>query len=743
MRYSIICLIVLAVGALLEDSSADSLATRDSGTESKQYEEKNATQDCPCDQLPEHAEWTECFGSGESSRAGGIAQTSDGGYIIVGAASEQSNYPSDVYLVKIDPFGIIEWERLLGGSRMDIGNAVQQTSDGGYIIAGGTMSYGAGSLDVYLIKTDCSGIPEWEKAYGGTGWDRAWDVVQAEDGGYIAIGQIDSLATRHDDVYILKTDSNGELEWQKSRDWGADDSGKSICRAPDGEFVVLGYAEILNDVYLAKIDLLGNVRWERMFDIAGKGSVVASCVEPTRDGGYIIGGQKNEHILVIKTDGLGLIQWQKTFDSVRKIAAYSIWQAWDGGYMIAGDTYGPWCPDLDRYLPSYIGCGADLYCANLDDAGNLLWEENLECGTSESEALSMAPSSDGAFILAGVIALDPFYDQFDVLLMKLLPEGIQYGFDTGAEGWDFSGKVANLDQPSSTALGEHIGLSPDGSANSFSYWQSPGVFIERGKAYRARCTAGTNAVDLNRAPDFRIRANAEGTWQYWDTGVCTFDTGSTKSVELFMLPELQATSGTMAVNLDLTSFNPQDDLSSWIYLENVRLDIITVTSSSTELVRFTFDTGAEGWQYAGKIAGFDKPSSAVVSGHLGLSPAGSAHCFSYWNSPAISLAPGKIYQVCWTVESDVSDPNRAPEIRLRANQPSTWRSWETGVPSCGGISPSSGSPKTFGMIIQPDGDAATQTLYLSFDLLNFDPADEAHGWVYLDGVAIREVTIAP
>ena len=148
--------------------------------------------------------WERIYGGSEVEKGYSVQQTSDGGYIIAGGSS-----PGDVYLIKTGASGDSIWTRTYGGSEDDGGYSVQQTSDEGYIIAGWTFSFGAGSYDVYLIKTDASGDTIWTRTYGGSDVDVGESVQQTLDGGYIIAGYTRSFGAGRGDVYLIKTDADG------------------------------------------------------------------------------------------------------------------------------------------------------------------------------------------------------------------------------------------------------------------------------------------------------------------------------------------------------------------------------------------------------------------------------------------------------------------------------------------------------------------------------------------------------
>ena len=155
--------------------------------------------------------WTQTYGGSNSDWSKSVQQTSDGGYIIAGHTESFGAGESDVYLIKTDSSGNTLWTQTYGGSNSDYGESVQQTSDGGYIIAGRTESFGAGQFDVYLIKTDSSGNTLWTQTYGGSGTDSGDSVQQTTDGGYIIAGWTTSFDAGQYDVYLIKTDANRNL----------------------------------------------------------------------------------------------------------------------------------------------------------------------------------------------------------------------------------------------------------------------------------------------------------------------------------------------------------------------------------------------------------------------------------------------------------------------------------------------------------------------------------------------------
>ncbi len=314
---------------------------------------------------PPEVEWDRTYGGAGYDRGFSAEQTLDGGYIVAGATDSFGVGSVDVYLVRTDGLGNLLWEKTYGGSRSESGRFVSLTIDGGYIVAGDTNSFGAGKDDVYLVKTDRLGNLEWEKTFGGAGIDRAESVQQATDGGYILGGVSDSFGGGDADFYLVKTDILGNLVWQKTYGGTRYELGYSVQQTSDGGFVMTGGTSSFGtggeDVYLVKTDWLGDLVWQRTF--GGVGFDRGYSLQSTTDGGYIIVGATTSvdahgFVYLVKTDGLGNLDWQKTL-SKTSYGGYSVQQTMRGGYVVSGDVEGK------------------IYSAGVDRKGNLEWEDTF------------------------------------------------------------------------------------------------------------------------------------------------------------------------------------------------------------------------------------------------------------------------------------------------------------------------------------------------------------------------------
>ncbi len=200
--------------------------------------------------------WEKTLGGNKDDFAYSLHRTTDTGFIVCGQTESNVSDSVDAYLIKVDINGNKEWEKTLGGCGYDRGDSVQPATDGGYIVAGSTDSYGAGGLDVFLVKTDSSGNKTWEKTFGGMGDDWANSVQPTADGGYILVGCTRSYGSGGIDIYVIKTDSQGNKHWEKTLGGSYDDNGECIRQNCDGSYVIsgsIGSRYDPGDVFLAKL----------------------------------------------------------------------------------------------------------------------------------------------------------------------------------------------------------------------------------------------------------------------------------------------------------------------------------------------------------------------------------------------------------------------------------------------------------------------------------------------------------
>jgi hypothetical protein len=284
-------------------------------------------------------------------------------------------------------FGQITFQKTYGASFAEYASFSQQTADGGYIICGRTFSFGNGNGDVYLIKTDENGDTLWTKVYGDIDTDEANSVQQTNDGGYILVGCTSPCGSCDHKSYLIKTDANGDTIWTKTYESNNFKEIKSIKQTTDGGYIMVGL-----DCSLVKSDSNGTILWAKTY--GGTGDDRANSIQRTTDGGFIITGTTNSFgagnydFNLIKTDSAGNLTWAKTYGGLNTDNANSVQQTSDGGFIIAGTT-----------LSFGIGW-SDFLAIKTDINGNMLWSKTY--GTANGDwAYYIQQTNDGGYVIAG------------------------------------------------------------------------------------------------------------------------------------------------------------------------------------------------------------------------------------------------------------------------------------------------------------------------------------------------------
>ncbi len=340
------------------------------------------------------------YGGAFDERGFSVNQTTDKGFIIAGYTNSYGAGMNDFYLIKSDSLGNPVWSKTYGGTKDDEAYSVKQTTDGGFIIAGYSNSFGAINYDAYLVKTDAMGDTLWTKTYGGINSDFANSVQQTTDGGFILAGYTTSFVSSPDsgNIYLIKTDANGNLSWSKSLGGAINISdGYSVKQTTDKGYIVTGYTnsfgEPNGDVILFKTDSMGIVSWTKTYGSLGLDW--GNSIKQTTDGGYIIAGSASfdstnlVDVYLIKTNAIGDTLWTKTYGGIGYDFGQSVEQTTDGGYIITG------------YTNSCDTCNYNAYLIKTDINGNLLWS-STNGGKGDDEGNYVHQTTDGGYIVAGV-----------------------------------------------------------------------------------------------------------------------------------------------------------------------------------------------------------------------------------------------------------------------------------------------------------------------------------------------------
>jgi len=331
--------------------------------------------------------WKKAFGGSGDDKANSVQQTSDGGFIVAGYTSSYgagkyngTSY-ADALFLRLDSSGNIIWKKTFSGNSWDVANSVQQTPDGGFVVAGGTSSFGTGEADLLLLKLDSSGNVVWKKTFGEGDYSSPNFIGQTSDGGFVVTGRTTSFVTGHADAFLLRLDSSGNIAWKKILRGNSDNQANSVQQTSDGGFIIAGYTYSFGagsrDSLLLKVDSSGNIAWKKIF--GGRGDDQALFAQQTSNGGFIIAGHTDPYSddgseygpFVLKLDPSGNMVWKKAASEGISSSVNFIGQTPDGGFIVAGDTWAT--PDGTP----------QLFLIKLDPSGNIVSKKLFEgrCST--------------------------------------------------------------------------------------------------------------------------------------------------------------------------------------------------------------------------------------------------------------------------------------------------------------------------------------------------------------------------
>jgi hypothetical protein len=353
--------------------------------------------------------WLKTFGGPGREKAMSLDQTSDGGYIIAGSVCPGTSDTEDVHLIRVNTHGDTLWTRTYPNPGPDDAWSVQQTTDGGFIVTGSDMTTHSGG-DIGLIRTDGSGNMIWRRTYGGPGFDRGLSVRETSDGGYIVTGFVESLGPGGTDVYLVRTDTAGDTVWTAVIGTEEDDAGKCVREVSAGGFIIAGWTENTSlgaQVYLVRADSRGDTLWTGMY--GGPYLDHGSSVIETPEGGFVVAGSRTLSggispacMYIVKTDAAGDTVWTTTLGTADDPTgfAHEVITTDSGGYAVVGNHYTP---------------SSDVYLVRLNESGDTLWTRGYG-GDDDEHGYGVRQASDGGYTIAGW--RKPFSGKEDIILVR-------------------------------------------------------------------------------------------------------------------------------------------------------------------------------------------------------------------------------------------------------------------------------------------------------------------------------------
>ena len=390
-------------------------------------------------------QWQKSFGGSQSDGAYSICQTIDGGYVVAGyTESNDSDIAvfhgnQDYWILKLNNTGSIEWQKSLGGTDKDFSFSIQQTSDGGYIVAGQSISDDIdisgnhGQEDYWIVKLNSSGNIQWQKSLGGSNNDYAYSIIQTISGGYIVAGTTKStdgdISFHHGtiaiqyDYWVVNLDSAGTILWEKTLGGGSNDLAECVIQTTDSGFVIAGRSSSndgevtghhgttqYSDLWIVKLNNSGNLQWQK--SLGGSLNDGAYSIQQTLDGGFIAGGTStssdgdvtlhygsfvDNDIWIVKIDSVGNLIWEKTLGGTGTDWLHYIQQTNDGEYILAGYTGSD---DGDLMGLRGRGIDYDFWIVKLSNIGNMQWQKVMG-GTKDDIARCVKQTNDNGFIVSG------------------------------------------------------------------------------------------------------------------------------------------------------------------------------------------------------------------------------------------------------------------------------------------------------------------------------------------------------
>jgi hypothetical protein len=348
--------------------------------------------------------WVKTYGKDTATALQDGMLTPDGGYLLVGSNHYSHNNTNfeDLVILKADQDGEVMWEKTMGGDRFDRANRIIATPDGNGLILGETRSFGAGDRDLYLVKLDLQGNALWSQTFGGEGEEMAFDILLTADGGMLLTGLTRSLGAGGSDIYLVRTDSQGQTVWSQVYGSQLDEEGYATLELADGGYLVLGallhagwdYLSMDPDILLTRVDEQGNELWSRVLEESGVQS--AFQMVSLGENEFLIAGLQSDsgspsdtNPLLRRIDAEGNVIWdwvpanENTFDYASDVLVN------EAGYLVTG-------------LWSQSAEGGVLWM-EVDGKGQNLWQKVLAKEPGDRAGLRILQAADGGYLIIGNI----------------------------------------------------------------------------------------------------------------------------------------------------------------------------------------------------------------------------------------------------------------------------------------------------------------------------------------------------
>jgi hypothetical protein len=347
-------------------------------------------------------EWSRSFGGFARDVGHTVIECYEGGIAVVGSTHTYGKGSSDLWLLRTNRTGHPIWNQSYGGTEWDECFDLVECNDGGFAIAGETLSFGNGNADVILVKTDILGNEQWMMTFGGPNDDKGSSIVKCGDGGYAISATTHSFGVGSSDMWLIRTDRHGQLVWSKTFGGLYEDIANSVVLCRDGGFLLVGRTKISSfdpgTLFMVRLDQTGNQIWNRSYigiSHFGEGWSAVEC----SDGGFGVIGSMNvagesdfDDIWFLRFDSIGAIQWERKHGGTGisiPLGGYSVRECDDGGFVMAGKF-------------GYQSSPNDIWLCRTDAEGDVLWSVNYE-GMHSGSGFLLEDCSDGGYIITGAV----------------------------------------------------------------------------------------------------------------------------------------------------------------------------------------------------------------------------------------------------------------------------------------------------------------------------------------------------